>query len=237
MKPFYEDAAAGITLYHADCRDVLPRLTAGCADSVITDPPYAEETHVGARGARPDVGPVPLIDFAAFDAGALSRAFGLCGPLIRRWLIASVDWHHMLTLEQAPPDGLRFVRFGVWCKPNGAPQFTGDRPATGWEAIAILHRAGGKMRWNGGGRNAVFNRHKVNTAHPTGKPLSLVKELLTLFTDPGETVLDPFAGSFTTARACKDLGRRFIGIELEERWCEFGARRLSQEVLALEPTP
>lgn len=68
-------------------------------------------------------------------------------------------------------------------------------------------------------------------SHPTQKPLPLMRELVSLFTDPGETILDPFMGSGTTLRAAKDLGRKAIGIELEEKWCEVAARRLAQGVL------
>jgi site-specific DNA-methyltransferase (adenine-specific) len=126
------------------------------------------------------------------------------------------------------------VRFGVWIKTNGAPQFTGDRPAPGWEGIAFLHREGGRMEWNGGGRSSVFITPKVNTAHPTGKPEQLIREFVRLFSQPDDLVLDPFMGSGTTLRAAKDLGRRAIGIEIEERYCAIAVERLRQQVLPLE---
>lgn len=71
------------------------------------------------------------------------------------------------------------------------------------------------------------------TPHPNEKPLALVKKLVTLGTQPGETILDPFAGSGTTGRAAKDLGRKCVLVEREERYCEIAARRMRQEVLAL----
>ena len=231
MKPYYE--RDGITIYHGDCREVLPTL--GPVDHVITDPPFSVTTHAGARSLLSDVrgggtgDNEGRIDFAPVDAQFVRGVLALAQPA--RWTIASLDWRHVGPLEQCPPSGLRFVRFGVWVKPDGAPQFTGDRPATGWEAIAILHHLGGKMRWNGGGNRAVWTHNIAREEHPTAKPLSLLKELVSLFTDPGETILDPFMGSGTTLRAAKDLGRKAIGIELEEKWCEVAARRLAQGVL------
>ena len=241
MKPYYDDPAAGVTIYHGDCREVLPTLAQ--ADHVLTDPPYSDKTHEGAR-TNPDWTisggnePPKLIDFASIDLDSLRALYAACAP--RRWLLSFCDWRYVGPLEGAPPMGLRFVRFGIWTKPNGAPQFTGDRPATGWEAIAILHKAGGRMKWNGGGRPAVWNYHlppiganRGRSLHPTGKPVALLGALVTQFTDPGETILDPFMGSGSTLVAAKTHGRRAIGIEIDERYCEIAARRLSQEVMAL----
>jgi site-specific DNA-methyltransferase (adenine-specific) len=224
MKPYYADDL--VTLYHGDCREVLP--TVGGCDVVLTDPPYAPETHEGARTGD---GTRALVDFAPIDVPTLREVFALAAP--RRWCVATMEWRHIAALEVAPPAALRFVRFGVWVKPNGAPQFTGDRPAMGWEGVAILHRDGTPMRWNGGGTHAVWRFNKQNSEHPTGKPLDLVQKLCALFTDEGETVVDPFAGGGTTLVAAKNLGRRAIGIELNERHCETTARRLSQGVLDL----
>lgn len=144
-------------------------------------------------------------------------------------------WSESLTAA-----GLEYLRTCAWIKLGGAPQFTGDRPAVGFEAIVACHPIG-KKRWNGGGRAGVFShptaidrRHTGEAReHTTQKPLSLMAELVGLFTDPGETILDPFMGSGTTLRAAKDLRRKAIGIEVSERYCEVAAKRMAQEVLAL----
>lgn len=222
IEPYYDDGQ--ITIYHGDCLDVLPQLEA--ADHVITDPPYSETTHIGARTGG--LGQEVLITFDSITADQLRDVFSAVD--VRRWVVATVDWRHVLPLEQCPPSGMRFVRFGVWIKPNGAPQFTGDRPSTGWEAVVMLHRDE-PMRWNGGGKHAVWNVPKVQGQHPTTKPDRLVRSFITDFTDPGDLILDPFMGSGTTLRAAKDLGRRAIGIEREEKYCEIAVKRLSQGVL------
>ncbi len=236
MRPFYD--RNGITIYHGDCRDVLPTLDADSVDLLLTDPPYDTVTHEGARTGKVDQ---PLItDFACTSAVALREIYGLAAPACRAWLVATMDWRHIGPLEEVPPNGWRFVRFGVWIKPNGAPQFTGDRPATGWEAIGFWHKANVPMRWNGGGSHAVFTYPKVEGQHPTGKPIRLIKRLVSLFSNPGDVVMDCFMGAGSTARACKDLGRNFVGIEIEERYCEIAARRLDQECFdfaALEQQP
>lgn len=227
MTPYYEDAA--VRIYHGDCRDILPQI--GAVDHVMSDPPYSDTTHEGARtGTATDNG--VLVNFASVEAGTVRDVLALCKA--QRWGVLTVDWQHVLPLKANPPDGWRFVRHGAWVKPNGTPQFTGDRPAQGWEAVAILHAGTkGRMRWNGGGLPAVWIHNKVASAHPTGKPEPLLVDWVRMFTDPGETVLDPFMGSGTTLVAAKRLGRKAIGIELEEKYCAIAARRLSQGALDL----
>lgn len=227
MRPYYQDSA--VTLYHGDCREVLPTLDP--VDHVITDPPYSDDTHDGARtGSAQDSG--VLVNFASTSATAIRDVLGAIKA--KRWAVLTADWQHILPLKIDPPDGWKFVRHGVWVKPNGTPQFTGDRPAQGWEAVAILHAdVKGRMRWNGGGLPATWTHLKVAGYHPTGKPEALLKEWVQQFTDPGETILDPFGGSGTTAVAAKRLGRRCILIEREEKYCEIAAKRLSQGALDL----
>lgn len=202
-----------------DSLEILPTL--GPVDAVVTDPPYGAQTHAGARTG--ENGGEKLIDFPAITTEqSIEITRRLCLKA-ERWVIMSCEWRHAAHFEDA---GLPLVRLGVWIKPNGAPQFTGDRPGTGWEAVAILHRAGRK-RWNGGGHHAVWNFPKTEGEHPTQKPLPLVSEWVSLFSEPGETILDPFMGSGTTGVACANLGRKFIGIEREPKYFDIACRRIA----------
>lgn len=160
--------------------------------------------------------------------------------LVKRWAIVFSDVESChLWREQLERSGMRYIRTGAWVKIDPMPQFSGDRPAVGFEPCTIAH-AQGPMRWNGGGHAAVW-RHGITKVarpdHPCPKPLPLMHELVSLFTDYGETILDPFCGSGTTLLASKNLGRRTIGIEIEERYCEIAAKRLSQDVMPLEAPP
>jgi hypothetical protein len=241
MKPYYEQS--GVTIYHGDCREVLP--TIGQVEHVITDPPYSilvVNTSKGAppntigRSSRRDLGYPGVND-------ELRQVLGVhIARLVRRWAIVFCDAESLFawrcSLEEA---GLRHIRSGAWVSPACTPQFSGDRPGTGWEACEIAH-AKGRSRWNGGGRPAawVINRplngsnERAEAGHPTPKPSALLQVIVSDFSDPGETILDPFSGSGTTLVAAKRLGRKAIGIELEEKYAEIAAKRLQQEALPLE---
>ena len=230
MGIYYEDDA--VTLYHGDSRAVLADLET--VDHVITDPPYSTATHKGARtrttGAKSNV----LVDFAEWSDDDLFAAFDRFGQIVQGWVIATMDYKHVARLSDEPPAGLKFARFGVWVKPNSTPQLTGDRPAQGWEAVACLHSDRKRMAWNGGGKRGVWTHNTINAKdHPTAKPLPLLNDFVTMFTNPGETILDPFAGSGTTLVAAKAAGRKAIGVEMDERHCDTIAKRLSQGVLDL----
>jgi site-specific DNA-methyltransferase (adenine-specific) len=214
-----EQLADGVTLYLADCRDILPSIES--VDGVVTDPPYGQVTHAGARSAQSLNR--PTVDFAPIAGSDLVKLCRRFVQLANRWVILTCEWQHAACLEAA---GAPLVRLGVWVKPNGAPQFTGDRPATGWEAVALLHREGAK-RWNGGGHRAVWTCPVEQGEHPTQKPERLVSEWVRSFTDPNETILDPFMGSGTTGVAAVKLGRRFIGIEIDEPYFHLAVRRIS----------
>jgi site-specific DNA-methyltransferase (adenine-specific) len=123
--------------------------------------------------------------------------------------------------------GMEHVRIGQWRKLGGSPQFTGDRPGIGCEAIEIAHPPGRK-RWNGGGRHAFweFAIASGTRVHTTQKPLPLMEALVSDFTDAGELICDPFAGSGTTGVACIRLGRRFVGWEKDRRYFAVAVKRL-----------
>jgi site-specific DNA-methyltransferase (adenine-specific) len=226
---YFRDETDSVLIYCDDCRNVLPLIPDKSIDLVLTDPPYGEETH---DGARTDGGDTKLIDFASIDLPFIYALFTMLP--CEKWFVSTMEWRHIAQLEIKPPTDWRFIRFGIWVKPNGMPQYSGDRPGTGWEGVGILHRDRGRMLWNGGGQNAVWIQNKVNSEHPTGKPETLFSKFIELFSNLNDLILDPFLGSGTTAYCAKKLGRKCIGIEIEEKYCEIAAKRCSQSVMRLE---
>jgi hypothetical protein len=206
MKPYYEHA--GITIYHGDCREILPTLPK--CDLLLTDPPYGilfdsrsaatrrsggnkDNGHI-AWDIAPQEGDLHLMREKASD----SAIWGGCHlplPPTFGYLI----WDKQI-------DGLNFGE-AEFCWTNGrfAPRIFRYR------AVGI---DGGKV-------------------HPTQKPIALMKWCISFFPD-AKTVLDPYCGSGTTLVACKDLARKAIGIELEEKYIKIAIRRLEQEVLPFE---
>lgn len=249
MTPYYD--ADGVTIYHGDCRAVLETV-APFSDHAITDPPYAADVYLRMRApdSKPGSGTLKrlknsssLVKMANGDIGlmdkALMRAIGVeLGVLVRRWCLVFSDVESCSMWREALVAGsMRYMRTGAWVKPDAMPQMSGDRPAVGFEPATICHGALHKpVRWNGGGLPAVWTHYisKGNQRpdHPCPKPESLMMQLVEQFTDPGETILDPFMGSGTTLIAAKRLGRKAIGIELEEKYCEIAAKRLSQGALS-----
>lgn len=228
--PYYSDEQ--VTLWHGDALAVLASLPERSVDAVITDPPYSARTHGMAKTNKGRGHGVKAVEFASITDEGLATALDECGRVSRRWVIATLDYRHAFQVDATPPVGMRTLRIGVWVKPNPMPQISADRPGQGWEAIAFMHRADVKPVWHGGGRSGVWTFPvSQGQGHPTAKPLPMVSDWVRLFTNPGDTILDPFAGSGTTLRAAKDEGRKAIGVELDERYCEVIARRLSQDVL------
>jgi site-specific DNA-methyltransferase (adenine-specific) len=226
MTPYYEHA--GITIYHGDCREILPTLPK--CETVITDPPFSDSTHNNAKSNRSG-SDAKAIDFKAIDFKAIEALLSALAPLCDGWVIANMDWRHIAQLEFTPHPDFELVRFGVWVKTNPMPQISADRPANGWVGIAYLYPRGKKKEWDGGGCHGNWiGPVVIDGAHPTGKPIEMVQTWICRHTRLGSTILDPFMGSGTTLVAAKNLGRKAIGIEIEERYCEIAAKRLSQEV-------
>jgi site-specific DNA-methyltransferase (adenine-specific) len=225
MKPDW--SKNGVDLYCGNCLGILPQI--GTVEHVITDPPFSAVTHTNAKSNRNLGYGNKAIDFQAIDFQAISEVVVALARNCQRWFVATMDWRHITQFERTPPDGWEFVRFGVFVKTNPMPQISADRPANGWDGICYMHRTGIKKRWNGGGAHGNWIDSVVtNGDHPTGKPLPLFSMFVERFTDTAETVLDPFMGSGTTGVACVRLGRKFIGVEVDERYFAIAVSRIEK---------
>lgn len=222
--PFYADEQT--IIYNCDYREI-GRVV---ADHIITDPPYSakvHELHASGRRAtsRADGNERAQLDFNNTTADALRSLFEKV--IINRWAVLTLDEYLQAEIRDKPPDGWRYVRSGVWIKPGSIPQISGNKPAMGWEPVAILHSDQSAMKWNGGGADAVWRYNVVHGEHSTQKPLGLYLRFVNLFTDPNEVIFDPFMGSGTTLVAAKQSGRRAFGCEINKHYCELAAGRLS----------
>lgn len=223
-KPYYDDGN-GIVIYHGDCREILPHLPK--VDLVLTDPPY------GLGAARKNFG----------GNGVKRHITGLvAGKALPKRDYGDSSWDdapaedatisHLLTISKHQIIfGGNYFKLGptkcylIWDKLRGDTDYADGELA--WtnlnKAVRII-----RYKWNG-----FLVEKPEDRTHPTQKPLEVMKWAMQHAPDDCLTILDPFMGSGTTLRAAKDLGRKCIGIELEEKYCEIAAKRLSQEVLAL----
>lgn len=201
-----------------DCMSQLGAMDSSSIDVIITDPPYDKKTHSGMRASG---GTVQL----GFDELATMGHVKEMLRVAKRWVIAFCSLEQLGEYQLYAGDS--WVRSGFWDRVNGMPQLTGDRPAQPGEGIAIMHAGGGKKQWNGGGRPALWRCPRTNAEHhPTEKPVALMEMLLRDFTEYGETVLDPFAGSGSTGVAAVRLGRNFIGVEMLDKYHRIATMRL-----------
>jgi site-specific DNA-methyltransferase (adenine-specific) len=239
-----EDAIAcekigAATLYLGDCLQVLPGLER--VAHVVTDPPYEAEAHAAGRrllGSQRDgrrtVQMAPL-DFAQITQAERETAAQLMAAICDGWLLTFCQAEAVALWRDAHcGGGARYMRAMVWIKPDGAPQFTGDRPGMGYESIVASWCGEGRSKWNGGGRRGVFTCPQRDGNHPklhlTQKPLRLMRELIGLFTEPGQAVLDAYMGSGTTGVAALECGRAFVGIERDPRHFTTACRRIEQSL-------
>ena len=236
-----------------DCLDPVAGLASlpdKSVDHLICDPPYSEDLYARTRtnkgsGLRPNGQPtcrsdrnrdeqISAMRLASLSIGAIDDILDAVAAQInritRRWAIVFCDFEIAGRWQKALD---RYVRTGAWVKTDPMPQVTGDRPAAGFEPCVIAHPQPGRMRWNGGGRPAVWTfgttkgGERADNEHPCPKPLTLMESLVRDFTDPGELICDPFAGSGTTGVACKRLGRRFIGWEREPKYHAIAEKRIA----------
>jgi site-specific DNA-methyltransferase (adenine-specific) len=230
--PYYE--ADGITLYCGDCREILPEVRPGFA--LVTDPPYGVD--LGNR----------RIDPRAFQYGESGRGLpkrdGYLGTndgyenfvqeIVPRLNVAidmaaqSLVWTGPHIHEQRKPDAIGGVYY-----PAGA-----GRHCWGWKTfLPVLLYGTSPSLSRGLGATIPTSMQSAtlpdpsSKKHPCPKPTAWMRWSVALASHESEIVLDPFSGSGTTLVAAKELGRRAIGIEIEERYCEIAANRLRQGVL------
>ena len=222
MKPYYEEP--GITIYHGDCRDILPSLPK--VDLVLTDPPYGVNWQSNWRDDTFD----KIKGDDAVDGDWIYMTKSSTFYCFTKWVVMQ-KW---VDIFNAVPIKVRDVL--VWDKKShGAGNLKSWAPC--YEMIIFASKDSPKLE---GTRSQNVLRHwrvdagatGISTGtllnHPAEKPVELFREIMNKHLG---TILDPFMGSGTTLRAAKDLGRKAIGIEIEEKYCEIAVKRLAQEVL------
>lgn len=228
MRPYYDDGC--VTIYHGDCREILPTLPT--VSLLLTDPPYGIGVRYGAGS-----------DDARHDywewMQAVVAEMRAASPLV-------VFTHRVRALEHLR--GWDWI--GAWRKPTATGVGVGNSPIVPhWEPIFMygIHTLGTVSRkftpdvFSFNAERAKVNGLKGRESwakndvedHPVPKPEGLWRSLLEAFGQAGGLVLDPFLGSGTTLRVAKDAGRKAIGIEIEERYCEIAAKRCAQDVFDL----
>lgn len=200
----------GITIYHGDCRSVLPVIGVD-PDLVLTDPPYG----MGYKPLRGGDGSKRFILGVEGDSEPFDPAHLIA---YRRSVLWGANWY----ANRLPPSG----GWLVWDKtPRGAKDgFAASHAELAWSNCCSSTRKF-SMQWGG---EAHGNEPHY---HPTQKPVALMRWIIVQFTAPGDLVLDPYMGSGPVAIACHEEGRRYVGIEINRGYCDIAAGRLSQGLL------
>lgn len=212
MTPYYDQD--GITIYHADCADVLPLVEPSTVALVLTDPPYG-------IGYVDPFGVAIVGDDRPFDPMPLLR--------YRRAVIWGADnFAHLL------PPSRGWI---VWSKIQSQSMINGDsRMASSPVELAWSNVASNPQLFNHFWAGGYFHRGSERglNYHPTQKPAALMRWVLDRWSQPGDLILDPYMGSGPVAQACHEMGRRYIGIEIMEEYCEIAVQRLAQQVIPLD---
>lgn len=257
MRPYYEHA--GVTIYHGDCREVLPLLDP-VFDLVVTSPPYnlggEPWPHLGnwkqgdSAGGKSkwkngsDAGAgiqygqhddsMPWPEYIAFQKHVLCLLWELLsdnGAIFYNHKCRVIGARLWTPLELLP-SLVTLRQIVVWARPGGV-NFNPTAFVPTHEWIILLAKAAFRLKSKGvSGLGDVWSMSPDKNEHPAPFPLALPSRAMDA-TTPGP-VLDPFMGSGTTLVAAKTFGRRAVGIDIDERYCEIAAKRLSQEALPLE---
>jgi site-specific DNA-methyltransferase (adenine-specific) len=250
-----------VTIYHGDCLEIMPALESAGIDATIADPPYG--TTACAWDSVIPFAPMweqlkrlnkPSAAIVLFGSQPFTSALVMSNA---EWFRYEWMWNKytptgFLNAKYAPLKSHESIVVFSQGRHQYNPQkylkpYQGARTGRGFKNAGAPSKGevyGGLV--NGSGFRSEFAYPKTvlefhtgngwdkrENEHPTQKPVELLRYLILTYTNPGDTVLDFTMGSGTTLRAAKDLGRRAIGIEINERYCDLAARRLSQEVLAL----
>ncbi len=254
MKPYYEHA--GITIYHGDCEVILPELPS--VDMVFTSPPY--NLSVGTGGGFIEAKKYPGARMGKWSGGNLAYGYGehddaMPYPEYVEWQkrILTLCWSRLSDdgaiyynhkprvqngILQIPLDlnpGLPVRQIVIWTRAGGinfAP--THYVPTHEWIVVFAKPSWRLKSKEASGVGDVWYFPQESGTEHPAPFPIGLPLRAMETSTDG--LWLDPFSGSGTTLEAAKKMGRRAIGIEIEERYCEIAAKRLSQEVMDFGPS-
>lgn len=231
MKPYYQDGQC--TIYHGDCREVLASLRPGCADLVITDPPFSVPVkYHDTEGDYPrSWGDLAVMEPFFRETFTEIRRVARDGQVY----VCCDDESYPVFFKAAYPIWPQ-AHMLVWYKPSG-------RRGRGWlhSYELVLHLRTPRTEYADGFRQDVIGIMPVRTLnrqHPAEKPGDLWTFLAEGMPSQGYTLLDPFMGGGSALWWAKTNGRRAIGVEIEERYCEAAARRLQQQVLQFsDPEP
>jgi site-specific DNA-methyltransferase (adenine-specific) len=222
-----------VTIYHGDCRDVVPELAPASVDVLLTDPPYGM-AFGGFRGAEANV----RADGARQGIRLVRQMFHETRPKLAADAHAYVfcHWESWPDFYDAASPFIPIKSALIWWKNRGGMGDVELEYARDYEVV--LFGAHGRRPLAGKRDGSVLRGFApmgniADRLHPTEKPVPLLAYLIRKSAPVGGMVLDPFMGSGSTLDAAKSVGRKAIGIEIDERYCEKAATRCSQEVLGL----
>jgi hypothetical protein len=239
-------------ILHANATSNLCRFAAVGADVQIVDPPYSPKVHSKAISAGTGGAGVRKRDLGfGHLTPELMQRIAEYAAQVRRWTVVFTDLESIhLWIEAMSRTNVEYVRTVPWVRWS-QPQMSGDRPPTGAEAICIFHapranQGGGKMRWNGPGNRVAYRSEDLDEVaraeyaakslrgrdkYSCEKPLDLMLALVSDYSDPGELVFDPCAGSGTTLLAARLLGRECFGLDTSAEAALMAAGRLDVAAL------